>query len=190
MIVIIGVGALGSHLAQSVRNVKVPIRLIDFDRVEIRNTTSQWHGKMFVGQNKAKALQQALQGMFGLKVDASPYRLTADNADALLRGATLIVDCTDNKATRDLIQVYARAQNIQCVHGALAAAGQQFARVIWTDRFKSDQEEPGATTCEDGEDLPFICSAAAVLAETVRHFLATGEQRSWQITPNGQMRVA
>ena len=41
------------------------------------------------------------------------------------------------------------------------------------------------TWIADGE-----LDAMANLAETVRHFLATGEQRSWQITPNGQMRVA
>src|SRR5574342_1053124 len=103
MIVIVGVGALGSHLVQFIRNEKVDVKIIDFDRVEQKNVMSQFHGKPGVGKNKAAALQQAMEFMFKRQLAAVSNKLVADNIDVLLKGATLVVDCLDNgdrKSTR------------------------------------------------------------------------------------------
>lgn len=62
MIVIVGVGALGSHLVQFIRNEQVDIRIIDFDRVEQKNVMSQFHGKPGVGKSKVAALEGQEEG--------------------------------------------------------------------------------------------------------------------------------
>jgi len=190
-IIIIGVGALGSHVSLLLRNLckLYEILVIDFDKIEIRNIQSQFHSKMGLGRNKAQALQQALQGLFNIKVQAIPHKLTLDNADNLLDAATLIIDCTDNIATRQIIQSFVRRHKIPCLHGALSADG-GFGRVIWDEHFVADAEgKEGQATCEDGEQLPMFALAAAQLAVSAQKFLKDGAKQSFQVTPTGIIRL-
>ncbi len=183
-IAVVGVGALGSHLVLLGRNWDVNFTVIDFDRVEQKNVMSQFHSKMGVGRNKAQAIQQAMQGLFGIRLEAVPHRLTADNIEALLKSADLVVDCVDNAPTRQLIQDFVRAQNIPCLHGAVAADG-NYARVMWDPIFGIDEGGEGQATCEDGEQLPFIAGVSARMAAAIQHFLADGSQRSEHLHPGG-----
>ena len=59
--VVVGTGALGSHAVLFLRNVDATLRLIDFDRVEQRNTASQFHAKGSVGKLKVQSLQQSMK---------------------------------------------------------------------------------------------------------------------------------
>ena len=65
IVTIVGVGALGSHLVQFLRSEDVTINVIDFDRVEQKNTQSQFHSKPSVGKMKASALKQSMQFLYG-----------------------------------------------------------------------------------------------------------------------------
>ena len=189
-VVIVGVGALGSHLALLARNWEQQLRLVDFDRVEQKNVQAQFHTRMGLGRNKAQALQQALQGLFGLKVESLPRRLEATNVAQLLGGTVLVIDCTDNAEARRLIQGYVREHGVPCLHGALSADG-AFARVIWDEHFVADEEDaPGEATCEGGEQLPFFAMAASVLAMAAQSFLAEGVRASYQLTPGTVTRLA
>ncbi len=189
-VVIVGVGALGSHLALLARNWEQQLRLVDFDRVEQKNIQAQFHTRMGLGRNKAQALQQALQGLFALKVESLPRRLEPTNVEQLLGGAVLVIDCTDNAATRRLIQGFVREHNLPCLHAALSADG-TFARVIWDELFVADEEdEPGQATCEDDAQLPFFALTAAILAMTAQRFLAEGTRASYQLTPESLTRLA
>lgn len=187
-IVVVGVGALGSHLVMLGRNWDARIVAIDFDRVEQKNVASQFHSKMGVGRNKAQALQQAMQGLFGARVDAIPHRLTEDNARELLRGASVVVDSVDNAPARRLIQRVAGELAIPCLHGALAADG-RYARVMWDPGFSADEGGEGAATCEDGEHLPFVALVASHLAARVQRFLTDGTMDGAHIRPDGLERV-
>ncbi|MEL6349924.1 MAG: ThiF family adenylyltransferase [Myxococcota bacterium] len=187
-IVIVGVGALGSHLMLLARNLPARFTVVDFDRVERKNTLSQFHSKMGVGRNKAQAMQQAMQGLFGLRVDAVPHKLTADNAAALLRGADLVVDCVDNATARRQIQAAAQDQAIPCLHGALAADG-SYARIMWSEAFSPDEGGAGEATCEDGEHLPFIAVTAAHMAHIVQTFLKDETRRNLHIHPGGIINI-
>jgi molybdopterin/thiamine biosynthesis adenylyltransferase len=190
MIAIIGAGALGSHVALLLRNIDDKKMVVDFDRVEAKNTLAQFHTKMGLRKNKAQALSQAMQGMFGEAFFAVPHKLTKDNIDKLLGPVTLILDCTDNIAARNLIQGYATDVGTPCLHGALSADG-TFGRVMWTEYFVGDAEpEEGAPTCVDGEHLPFFTLTSACMAVTAQRFLKTGEKRSFQVAPSGITRVA
>lgn len=189
MIAIVGAGALGSHVALFLRNLKHKLRVIDFDRVEQKNILAQFHTKMGLRRNKAQALGQAMQGMFGTMIEMVPNKLTKDNIEPLLGHAELIVDCTDNIAARQLIQGFALDCDFPCLHGALSADG-AFARVMWSDDFEADAEgEDGEVTCIDGEHLPFFAAAAAYVAIEAQRFLETGKKSSFQLTPAGIIRL-
>ena len=188
-ITIIGVGALGSHLVQALRNEEVALKVIDFDRVEMRNVASQFHLKNTVGKKKTDALKQAMQFCYGYKVDVVGHKLTADNRDQLLGGADLLVDCLDNGEARRLVQGFARDTGIPCLHGALAADG-GFGRVIWDELFVIDDEgSAGAATCEDGEFLPFIQVVSAYMAVAIQWFLKRSQRVGYSISPAGVEKI-
>jgi molybdopterin/thiamine biosynthesis adenylyltransferase len=189
-IVILGVGALGSHAALFLRNLHMQkaspgelykLVVVDFDRIEQKNLMSQFHSKSGAGKNKAQSLQQAMTFLFNVRVDAIPHKLTKDNVRELLGGAALVLDCLDNGVSRRVVQSFVRELKIPCLHGALAADG-GIGRVVWDDKFVIDDEAgEGAATCEDGEHLPFIAMVSAQLARSAQEFLKSGRQLSYQI---------
>ena len=188
-LVIVGVGALGSHLVLFARNIPAQFRIVDMDRVERKNVMRQFHTNMAVGKNKADALKQAMHGLFGIKIEAVPHRLTTDNVEQLLGGADLVVDCLDNGASRKIIQTYVRAKGIPCLHGALAPDG-GFGRVVWDSSFVIDDETGmGAATCEDGEHLPFITTVSSYMAASVQQFLKDGRKVGFQVHPAGVIAI-
>lgn len=184
-VVIVGVGALGSHAVLFLRNIGVPLKIIDFDRVEQRNTQSQFHGVKSVGKSKVVSLQQGMDFFFKTKLEVVPTQLTSLNTRELLGGAQLVIDCVDNAATRRLIQGYVREHKIPCLHGAVAADG-SYGQVMWDEDFRIDQESgAGAATCENGDHLPFIASVSALIAKAAQDFLKTAKKKGYQIHPNG-----
>jgi molybdopterin-synthase adenylyltransferase len=188
-IVVVGVGALGSHVVQLLRNVDATIRVIDFDRVEQKNVASQFHAKQSVGKSKVVGLQQTMQFLFGTKIETVPHKLVAENATQLLGSGDLVIDCLDNAASRRILQVFVRAHSAACLHGALAAEA-TFGRVVWDEDFTIDEEPgEGAPTCDDGDHLPFIATTAALIAQAAAGFIRTGKKVGFQIHPGGVTRT-
>ena len=182
MITVVGVGALGSHLVQFLRNEDVAIRIIDFDRVEQKNVMSQFHSKPSVRKLKVSALKQSMQFLYGREIMAVNCRLAEDNIDTTIFG-DLVIDCLDNGATRRLIQKRVREEGIPCLHGGLDGVG-SFGRVVWDKQFVIDDEAgQDEATCENGEFLPFIAITAAYLARAAQMFLADGKRIGFLITP-------
>lgn len=183
-ITIVGVGALGSHVAMFLRNEGL-LRLVDFDRVEQKNVLAQFHSKPNVGKLKSQALQQTMNFLWGVKPEVFNSKLTEGNTDVLLEKSDLVIDCLDNGHARRLVQGYVRSKLIPCLHGALAADG-GFGRVIWDEGFVVDDEAgAGVATCEGGEHLPFIGVASTTLARAAQIFLKTGKKVGFSITPVG-----
>lgn len=184
-LVIVGVGALGSHVVQFARNFEVRLRLVDYDRVERKNVLSQFHGQKTVGKGKVQSVQQTMQFLFGQKLDGAPHKLTADNVEQLLGGSDIIIDCLDNGEARRLIKGYVAKTGTPCLHGALAADG-AYGLVVWDEHFQIDDEPgEGTATCEDGEHLPFIAITSAYLARAIQAFLLNGTKNGYHVHPGG-----
>lgn len=179
-IVIVGVGALGSHVALLLRNLDAKIVVVDFDRVEQKNTLAQFHAKSTVGKNKTLALQQTINFLFGVKIDVVPHKLAQDNVRTLLEAATLVIDCLDNGPSRRTVQACVRELEIPCLHGALAANG-TIGRVVWDEKFAIDDSGGEGATCEDGEHLPFIALVSAHVARAAQEFLKSRQKMSFQV---------
>ena len=186
VITIVGTGALGSHVLLFGRNLKVTWVAIDDDRVEKKNTLSQFHTRQGIGRNKAQAAAQMMKGLFGVNIKAVPHRLTADNAEMLLGGTDLILDCLDNGASRRILQALVRKVGTPCLHGALAADG-QFGSVVWDEGFTIDNEDvEGQATCEGGEFLPFIVDVANGLVIAIQTYLETGKKVGAMMNPDAK----
>lgn len=184
-ITIVGVGALGSHLVPLLRGLEATVKVVDFDRVEQKNTMSQFHAKSSVGILKVQGLKQSMQFLFGMKLEAVSAKLTSENDAQLLGGSDLVVDCLDNGAARRIIQSYVRKSGIACVHGALAPDG-AFGQVIWDESFRIDDESADAkATCEDGEHLPFVSVVSSLIAKSVQDFVKHRQKKGYLIHPGG-----
>jgi len=188
-ITIVGAGALGSHVVLMLRNRPEKLTVIDFDRVEQKNLLGQMHTKMGLRRNKAQALQQMMQGMFGVRVGVKSVELRKDNSEALLQDSGLVLDCTDNIKARQELQLHCLGYGTPLLHGALAADG-TFGRVVWTEHFRPDPETQGAATCEGGANLHFHVMVAAHLVRATVDWLETGKQASYNILPAGVVRIA
>lgn len=183
MIVVVGAGALGSHVAQFLRHEE--LHLVDFDRVEQKNVEAQFYGRNTVRKLKVEALGGQLATMWGRKCHTSPVKLDDTNAEVLLAGSALVVDCLDNAPGRLALRRWARRP---LLHGALAADG-LYGQVAWDEEFQIDEAAPGAVTCEDGQHLPFIATVAGLLAHSAQLFLRTGRRQGWQVSPGGIFRT-
>ncbi len=182
-ITIVGVGALGSHVAQFIRNENVEIKIVDFDRVDAKNVLTQLHAKSNVGKAKVESLKQTFNFLFGTKLLGASAKLTKDNTAQLLGNSKLIIDCLDNGEARRLVQGFARKHSVPCLHGGLAADG-TFGRVIWDSMFVIDDENvAGQATCEGGEHLAFIGVVSSLMARAVNEFLKTGKQTGFSVSP-------
>lgn len=186
-VVIVGVGALGSHVVQFLRNLDVHLTVIDFDRVEQHNVASQFHAQGTVGRSKVVGLKQSMQFLFKRRIEVVPHRLTDQNVWQLLHEADLVIDCLDNAYSRSLVQDGCAEWGIACLHGALDGAG-SFGRVVWSEDFTIDTEPAeGAATCEDGAFLPFIALTAAYVARAAQLFVEEGRRVSFQVHPGGAL---
>jgi molybdopterin-synthase adenylyltransferase len=181
-ILVCGVGALGSNAVVLLRNLNVPLAFVDFDRVEGKNLLAQAYVKMSVGKNKAEALKAQLLNFYGVKAEAFGVRLTSENVETLCGPATLLVDCFDNAASRQLLSDFARKANKPLVHAAVSGDG-TFGLVRWDERFKPDAEDhAGQATCEGGEHLPLLGLLSSALARAIQDFVKNGTKRDCMVS--------
>ena len=121
-VLIVGVGGLGSPIALYLAGAGVGrIGVIDADTVSLSNLQRQvLYREEMVGQNKATCAATQLSALnSSIKIDAYPYRLDAENAQDIISTYDIVVDGTDNFATRYLIDDCCIALNKVYVYGAI-----------------------------------------------------------------------
>ncbi len=110
--VIVGAGGLGSAAAPYLAAAGVgKITLVDHDVVELTNLQRQiMHCESMVGKSKVHSGKQFLgQLNSSIQVDIVQEKITNDLLAKLLPSVNVVLDCTDNFKTRQLI-------NAACVH--------------------------------------------------------------------------
>src|SRR6516225_3907828 len=84
-VTVCGAGALGANTVESLaRSGFGRLRVIDRDRIEERNLSTQPYYRSDIGAFKAKILANGLFRALGVTVDARAEELTAANAGKLL----------------------------------------------------------------------------------------------------------
>jgi len=105
-IVIVGAGGLGCPSALYLAAAGVGcISIVDGDRVDLTNLQRQIaFDEAAVGTHKAQALKSRLDQLNSeIDVTSISEHLTQGNAESIIQSADLVLDCTDNFATRYLI---------------------------------------------------------------------------------------
>ena len=118
---IVGAGGLGSPAALYLGSAGVGrITLVDHDQVDATNLQRQIaHNVARIGQPKADSARQAIAAL-NPDVNVTSVSQRADDVtlDALVRSADVVLDCTDNFATRHAINRACVAHQKPLVSGA------------------------------------------------------------------------
>lgn len=176
-VTVCGAGALGANVAESLARMGFArLRVVDRDRVEERNLSTQPFYRSDVGAQKAKILANALYRAVGVQVEARAEELTAKNARKLLDG--LVVDCFDNSASRQAVKDACEQGGLDCLHVGLAEG---YAEIIWNERYRV----PSAAR-DDVCDYPLarnlVTLTVAVACETITAFVVRGERHDFTVT--------
>ncbi len=184
-VTVCGAGALGANVTESLaRSGYRKLRLVDRDRVEERNLSTQPFYRSDVGAPKARVLAGALYRALGAEVDAHVAEVGDRNSGKLTAGSDLVLDTFDNSTSRRLVSEACREASIPCLHMGLAA---DYAEVIWDELYRV----PSARQ-DDVCDYPLarnlVTLAVAVGCEVTTGFVRDGSRRSYTITL-GDLRV-
>ncbi len=126
-VIVVGAGALGSPVATYLAAAGVGhIGVVDHDAVELSNLHRQpLHFTPDLGLPKAGNAVVKLSALNPeVQVDQYPVRLDAANAEAIVTGASLVVDCSDSFDTRYVVNDACCAQRVPLVEaGVLGFTG-------------------------------------------------------------------
>ena len=178
-VTVCGAGALGANLVETLaRSGYGQIKVIDSDRIEQRNLSTQPYFRTDVGAYKGKILTNNLYRAVGTTVEAITKRLTVSNAKSLLKGSSLVIDAFDNSVSRQVLKDYCLQHDIPCLHAGLAS---DYAEVVWEPEYRV----PSATN-DDVCDYPLarnlVLMVVAIASETTTRFITEGIRQSRTIT--------
>ncbi len=188
-ITICGAGALGANLTETLARMGMRhLRVIDRDRVEAHNLSTQpWHTQD-VGTPKARVLANMLYRAVGARIEPKHTELTSSNAAALLQGSAVVVDTFDNLPSRQAVASTTQALGIPCLHPALGTAG-DYGCVLWDDAYTRTlaqgqvaATEAGGAGCDYPLTRPLALLLVATAAELLLRYLLDGSRQGCEIT--------
>lgn len=186
-VLVIGAGGLGSPTLLYLAAAGVgTLGIIDFDLVEDSNLQRQViHGVSRLGRPKAESATQAIAELNPwVKVEPHLTPLTPDNARSLIADYDLIVDGTDNFATRYLINDACVLEKKPYVWGSIYRFEGQ-ASVFWEDApggvglnyrdlYPAPPPPELAPSCSEGGVLGILCASIGSIMATEAIKLITG----------------
>jgi molybdopterin/thiamine biosynthesis adenylyltransferase len=178
-ITVCGAGALGANITESLaRSGFGQLTVIDRDRIEERNLSTQPYYRSDVGAFKAKILANNLYRALGVKIDAHSKELTTANVDRLLANSAAIVDTFDNSAGRQAVKDYSAIASVPCLHVGLAA---DYSEIIWNEHYRVPSPA-NDDVCDYPLARNLVMLTVAVACEVIVRFVATKEQQNLTCT--------
>ncbi|HLZ58662.1 MAG TPA: ThiF family adenylyltransferase [Ktedonosporobacter sp.] len=182
-ITICGAGALGGNLTETLARMGFSrLKLIDKDRVEMRNLSTQPYSRAEVGAPKARALANMLYRAAQAKLEPVVIELTSLNAADLLKESALIVDAFDNRTARAAVSESTHQLHIPCLHIGFSADG-LYGNGQWEPGYQVPQEIPG-DPCDYPLTRPFALTLTSLAARVIADFFRTGKETNFELTWN------
>jgi sulfur-carrier protein adenylyltransferase/sulfurtransferase len=186
-VLVIGAGGLGSPALLYLAAAGVgTLGIVEFDEVDSSNLQRQIiHGESDIGRSKAESARDSiLEINSGIDVVLHTFRLDNDNAVELFRQYDLIVDGTDNFATRYLVNDAAVLAGKPYVWGSIYRFEGQVS-VFWEDApdgrginyrdLYPEAPPPGMVpSCAEGGVLGVLCASIGSIMVTEAIKLITG----------------
>lgn len=159
-----GAGGLGSPVSLYLSAVGIgTINICDFDTVDLSNLNRQLlHTHQTVQTQKVISAKRTLESRNRhIIVNAINAKIEKDNAEALIDGADIVLDCMDNFTTRYYLADAANKKGIPFIHGS-----------IWGMEGRVTVIHPPHTPClccvfptapSEDEEIPVIGATAGVV---------------------------
>ncbi|MDI9978435.1 adenylyltransferase/sulfurtransferase MoeZ [Rhodococcus sp. IEGM 1307] len=186
-VLVIGAGGLGSPALLYLAAAGVgTLGIVEFDEVDMSNLQRQViHGRSDVGRPKAESARDSIREINdNVDVRLHEFRLEPDNAVELFEQYDLILDGTDNFATRYLVNDAAVLAHKPYVWGSIYRFEGQ-ASVFWEDApngrglnyrdLYPEAPPPGIVpSCAEGGVLGVLCASIGSIMATEAVKLITG----------------
>lgn len=191
-VLVVGSGGLGSSCLTYISAAGVGnIGIIDFDKVGLENLQRQIiHSESYVGKSKVESAKNRIDQINSdVKVTTFNSKLTPENALDIIQKYDIIADCTDNIASRYLINDACFILKIPFVH---AAAIQFYGQIMTILPGKSacyrcllpePPPEDFLPSCEEAGVIGTIVGVIGVLQanEIIKYVLNTGSLLSGKL---------
>lgn len=184
-VLIAGLGGLGCAVAPYLVSAGVgEITLSDFDTVSVSNLQRQiLHNDETLGMPKTASAHLVLEKLNPfVRLNADNHALSAENADERVKYHHAVVDCSDNVATRELLNRTCFRHKIPLISGAAIRMEGQLSVFRWHDdepcyrcisRLFGDQ---GLSCVEAGVMAPLVGMVGTLQAmETLKVLTGYGE---------------
>ena len=179
----IGAGGLGSPTIMYLAAAGVgEIGIVDFDLVDVSNLQRQIiHTQNDLGKNKATSAAEKVQALNPeVRVKTFDLRLDSSNALEIFKNYDLIIDCTDNFATRYLVNDAAALLGKPYIWGSIYRFDGQ-ASVFWAKEgpcyrciYPSAPPAGSVPSCAEGGVLGVLCGAIGSIQSNEAIKLITG----------------
>ncbi len=194
-VVLVGAGGIGAPAAFALAAAGVPaLRVADDDRVELSNLHRQiLFGDADVGRPKLDAFADALRRRFpATAVELHRGRALPGTVSALVSGAAVVIDATDNFASRFLLADACALAGVPVIHAAavrwaatvmaVGARGRPCYRCLF-----EDLPAEGAPDCATAGVAGPVCGVAgAIAADRALRVLAGEDVCGSIVTFDGQ----
>jgi adenylyltransferase/sulfurtransferase len=164
----IGAGGLGSPTIMYLAAAGVgEIGIVDFDFVDISNLQRQIiHNQSDIGKRKSESAKEKVSQLNpNVKISTFEIKLDSSNALEIFRNYDLIIDCTDNFATRYLVNDAAAILGKPYVWGSIYRFDGQ-ASVFWSQQgpcyrclYPTPPPVGSVPSCAEGGVLGVLCGA-------------------------------
>lgn len=183
LITICGAGALGGNLTETLARMGFArLRLIDKDRVAMRNLSVQPYGRAEVGAPKARALANTLYRAVQTRVEPVVVEVTAATAPDLLKGSALVVDAFDNHPARAAVSLASTSLAWPCLHIGFSPDG-LYGSGVWEPHYRVPHATPG-DPCDYPLTRPFALALSALAARSIADCLLQGARYAFEMTWN------
>ena len=182
-VLVVGAGGLGSPALLYLAAAGVgTLGIIDFDVVDESNLQRQIiHGQSDIGRPKSESARDAIREANPfVQVNLHQVRLDSSNALDIFRGYDLVVDGTDNFATRYLVNDACVLLGMPYVWGSIFRFEGQVS-VFWAERgpqyrdLYPEPPPPGMVpSCAEGGVLGVLCASIGSIMVTEAIKLITG----------------
>jgi molybdopterin/thiamine biosynthesis adenylyltransferase len=193
-VTLVGAGGIGAPALQYLAAAGAgSLRVIDDDSVSLDNLQRQiLFGTVDIGRPKVDAAGEAVKRLNpDIRFSGIRERLTAGNAAALLAGASVVIDGSDNFATRLLVSDTCTAQRIPLVSAAIGMfqvqvgtwrgwePGRPCYRCFVGDAFDSDD-------CDNCAELGVLGATAGIAGswaamEAIRQIVGFGGEAAGKV---------
>src|SRR5262249_4741339 len=151
------------------------LRVIDRDRVEEHNVSTQIYGESDVGSPKVEVLKGRLFRAAGVEIEAINRDLGDDTVRKLLKDSDVVVDTFDNSASRQTVKAHCAASRLPCLHVGLFA---EYGEVIWNEGYRVPGDVAG-DVCDYPLARNLVLLTVAIASETLLRQVLGGVRENW-----------